>query len=133
MIDAPMGGTRRRPTVITIAGVLLIVAGVFAAFAGLLILMTGDGATIEGVGDGSPTLPVIVTMVLACLEVVSGVLVLRCAPVGRTLGIVVAALGIAGGLAAVGTPRGLVTIAIFGFVVYALVTNAEAFGRTLEG
>lgn len=133
MIDAPMGGTRRRPTVITIAGVLLIVAGVFAAFAGLLILMTGDGATIEGVGDGSPTLPVIVTMVLACLEVGSGVLVLRCAPVGRTLGIVVAALGIAGGLAAVGTPRGLVTIAIFGFVVYALVTNAEAFGRTLEG
>lgn len=133
MIDAPMGGTRRRSTVITIAGVLLIVAGVFAAFAGLLILMTGDGATIEGVGDGSPTLPVIVTMVLACLEVGSGVLVLRCAPVGRTLGIVVAALGIAGGLAVVGTPRGLVTIAIFGFVVYALVTNAEAFGRTLEG
>lgn len=133
VIDAPMGGTRRRSTVITIAGVLLIVAGVFAAFAGLLILMTGDGATIEGVGDGSPTLPVIVTMVLACLEVGSGVLVLRCAPVGRTLGIVVAALGIAGGLAAVGTPRGLVTIAIFGFVVYALVTNAEAFGRTLEG
>ena len=60
-------------------------------------------------------------------------LVLRCTPAGRTLGIIVAALGIAGGLAAVGSPRGMVTIAIFGFVVFALVTNAEAFRRTREG
>jgi hypothetical protein len=133
VIDAPLAGPRRRPVVITVAGVLLVVAGGFAALAGLLILLTGDGATIEGVGDGSATLPVIVSMVLACLEIGSGALVLRCAPVGRTVGIVVAALGIAAGLAAVGSPRGLVTIAIFGFVVFALVTNAEAFGRPAEG
>lgn len=133
MIDAPLAGPRRRPVIVTIAGVLLVVAGGFAALAGVLILLTGDGATIEGVGDGSATLPVIVSMSLACLEIGSGALVLRCAPVGRTIGIVVAALGIAAGVAAVGSPRGLVTIAIFGFVVFALVTSADAFDRTPEG
>ncbi len=135
VIAEPVAAERRRPAVITVAGTLLMVAGGFAALAGLLILMTGDGATIEGVGDGAgaSTLAVIVSSALACLEIGSGLLVLRCAPAGRTLGIIVAGLGIAGGLAAAGSPRGMVTIAIFGFVVFALVTNAEAFHRTREG
>ena len=133
VIDGPVVDPRRRPAVITVAGAMLIVAGGFAALAGLLILMTGDGATIEGVGDGTSTIAVIVSSALACLEIGSGVLVLRCTPVGRTIGIIVAALGIAGGLAAAGSPRGMMTIAIFGFVLFALVWNAEAFRRTGEG
>lgn len=133
VIDAPVAGPRRRPAVITIAGVLLIVAGVYALFAGLLILATGDGARIEGLGEGSSPFAVVVTMVLACLEVGSGALVLRSLAVGRLVGIVVAAIGIVAGVAAVGSPQGLVTIAIFGFVVFALVTNREAFRRTPQG
>jgi hypothetical protein len=132
VIDAPMPGQRRRPAVITIAGVLLIVAGVYAAFAGLLILATGDGARIEGLGEDSSTLAFVVTLVLACLEVGSGALVLRSLTVGRMVGIVVAAIGIVAGVAAIGSPQGLVTIAIFGFVVFALVTNGEAFRRTSQ-
>jgi hypothetical protein len=50
--------------------------------------------------------------------------------VGRTLGSVVGALGILSGLATIRSPQGLVAVAIFGFVVYALVTNADAFRRT---
>jgi len=119
-----------RPVVVTIAGVLLIVAGAFAAVGGLLILLAGDEARIEGVGAG---VSLLVALILAGLEVVSGVLVLRRSRFGRTSGIVVAALGIVGGLAAIGSPQGLVTIAIFGFVVFALARNGEAFERTHDG
>lgn len=133
VIDAPASGVPRRPAAVTVAGALLVVAGVFAAFAGLLILTTGDGATIEGVGDGGATLPVAVTMVLACCEIGSGVLVLRGVALGRPVGIVIAGLGIAGGFADIGSPRSLVTIAIFGFVVITLVKNADAFRRTAQG
>jgi hypothetical protein len=133
VIADPISAPPRRPVAITIAGVLLIVAGGFAALAAVLILLTGDGATIEGVGADLPTVVVLVTLTLAGLEVAAGVLVLRRVPIGRTLGIVVAALGIVSGLAAVMSPQGIVTIAIFGFVVYALVTNAAAFRSTRAG
>ena len=132
VIETPVAGTRR-PAVITIAGVLLIVAGAFAALAGLLILLTGDGATVEGFGADLPALAVAVAVVLALLEVAAGLLVLRCSPVGRVLGIVVAALGIVGSLASIATPQGIVTISIFGFVAVALVKNAAAFHRTHGG
>ena len=127
VIEQPLAAPPRRPVAITVAGVLLIVAGAFAALAAGLILLTGDGASIEGVGADVPIVVVLLALALAALEVGAGVLVLRCAPIGRTLGIVVAALGIVGGLAAIASPQGIVTIAIFGFVIYALVTNAQAF------
>ena len=133
VIEQPLAAPPRRPVAITVAGVLLIVAGAFAALAAGLILLTGDGASIEGVGADVPTVVVLVALALAALEVGAGVLVLRCAPIGRTLGIVVAALGIVGGLAAIASPQGIVTIAIFGFVIYALVTNAQAFRPTSAG
>ena len=126
-------GSPRRPAAVTIAGVLLVVAGVFAGFASLLILTTGNGATIEGVGGGGVTLPVVVTLVLALGEIASGVLVLRGSALGRPMGLVVAGLGVAGGFADLGSPRSLVTMAIFGFVVFVLATNSEAFRRTVEG
>lgn len=133
MVDTRVARSPRRPAAVTIAGVLLVVAGVFAGFAGLLILTTGDGATIEGVGGGGVTLPVVVTLVLALGEIASGVLVLRGLALGRPLGLVIAGLGVAGGFADIGSPRSLVTMAIFGFVVFVLATNAEAFRRTVEG
>ena len=90
VIAEPVAAPPRRPVAITVAGVLLIVAGGFAALAAGLILLTGDGASIEGVGADAPTVVVLVALALAALEVGAGVLVLRCAPIGRTLGIVVA-------------------------------------------
>ncbi len=133
VIAEPIASPPRRPAAVTVAGVLLIVAGGFAALAAGLILLTGDGASIEGVGADVPTVVVLVALVLAAMEIGAGVLVLRCAAIGRTLGIVVAALGIVGGLAAIASPQGIVTIAIFGFVIYALVTNAQAFRSTPAG
>ncbi len=132
-METRAAGSPRRPVAVTIAGVLLVVAGVFAGFASLLILTTGDGATIEGVGGGGVTLPVVVTLVLALGEIASGVLVLRGSRLGRPVGLVVAGLGVAGGFADIGSPRSLVTMAIFGFVVFVLATNSEAFRRTVEG
>jgi hypothetical protein len=133
VIAEPVAAPPRRPVAITVAGVLLIVAGGFAALAAGLVLLTGDRASIEGVGGDAPTVVVLVALVLATLEVGAGVLVLRCLPIGRTLGIVVGTLGIVGGLAAIASPQGIVTIAIFGFVIYALVTNAQAFRPTPAG
>ncbi len=68
VIAEPPAAQHRRPAVVTVAGTLLMVAGGFAALAGLLILGTGDGATIEGLGDGAgtSTLAVIVSLALAC-------------------------------------------------------------------
>ena len=132
-IEEPVTAPPRRPLAVTVAGWLLIVAGVFAVLAAGLILMTGDGATVEGVGADASAVAVAVAFILAGLEIASGVLVLRVAPLGRSLGIVVAVLGIIGGLAAIDSPKGAVTIAIFGFVVYALVTSADAFRRTRDG
>ena len=133
VIGSTVAVSRRRPAAVTIAGVLLIVAGGFAALAGLLIVLTGDGATIEGFGAGEPTLAMVLALVLAVLEIVSGLLVLRVTPAGRTLGMVVAGIGIVGGLIAIASPQGVVTVAIFGFVVFALVTNPDAFRRTHDG
>ena len=133
VIAEPVAAPPRRPVAITVAGVLLIVAGGFAALAAALIWLTGDGASIEGVGGDVPNVVVLAALALAALEVGAGVLVLRCAPIGRTLGIVVASLGIVGGLAAIRSPQGIVTIAIFGFVIYTLVTNARAFRPTRAG
>ena len=133
VIAEPVAVPPRRPVAITVAGVLLIVAGSFAALAAGLILLAGDGASIEGVGAGVPTVVVFVALALATVEVGAGALVLRCAPIGRTVGIVVATLGIVGGLAAIASPQGILTIAIFGFVIYALVTNAHAFRPTHAG
>jgi hypothetical protein len=133
VIAEPVAVPLRRPVAVTVAGVLLIVAGGFAALAAGLILLTGDGASIEGVGADVPTVVVLAALALAALEVGAGALVLRCTAIGRTLGIVVAALGTVGGLAAISSPQGIVTIAIFGFVIYALVTNAEAFRPTRAG
>jgi hypothetical protein len=129
-VESPVAARRSRPVAVTIAGALLIVAGAFAALASALILLVGDGATIEGIGGDTPAVAVVVSLVLASAEILAGVLVLRCLPVGRTLGSVVGALGILSGLATIRSPQGLVAVAIFGFVVYALVTNADAFRRT---
>lgn len=133
VIAEPVVAPPHRPVAITIAGVLLIVAGGFAAVAAGLILLIGDGASIEGVGAEVPTVVVLSALALAALEVGAGVLVLRCAPFGRMLGIVVASLCIVGGLAAIASLTGIVTIAIFGFVIYTLVTNAQAFRQTHAG
>jgi hypothetical protein len=133
VIAEPIAVPPRRPVAVTVAGVLLIVAGCFAALAAGLILLTGDGASIEGVGADASTVVVLAALALAALEVGAGALVLRCAPIGRTLGIGVAGLGIVGGLAAISSPQGIVTIAIFGFVIYTLVTNADAFRQTRAG
>jgi hypothetical protein len=133
VIAEPVVAPPHRPVAITIAGVLLILAGGFAALAAGLILLTGDGASIEGVGADAPTVVVLGALALAAMEVGAGALVLRCAPIGRTCGLVVAALGFLGGLAAIRSPQGIVTIAIFGFVIYTLVTNSDAFRHTRDG
>jgi hypothetical protein len=129
----PPAAPGRRPVAVTVSGVLLIVAGAFAGVAAVLILATGEGATIEGVGAEATPAVVVVAIALAMLQVAAGMLVLRCTIAGRVVGIVMSALGIAGGLLSIASPRGLVTIAIFGFVAYVLLTNREAFGRAVEG
>jgi hypothetical protein len=131
VIESPLAEPRRRPVAVTVAGALLIVAGGFAALASVLILLVGDGATIEGIGGETAAVAVIVSLVLASAEILAGVFVLRCLPLGRIVGIVVASLGILSGLVTIRTPQGLVAVAIFGFVAYALATNAAPFARTL--
>jgi hypothetical protein len=111
---------------------MLIVAGGFAGLAALVIALTGDGATVEGVGGGGSGAVAVIALVMAGIEVASGVLVLRLAPVGRVLGVVASVVGIVGGLAAITTAQGALTVGVFVAVLYVLLTNAAAFRRTAD-
>ncbi len=112
---------------ITVAGILLVVAGAFALLAAGLIVLTGDGARVEGLGGGASSATSAVATILAVIEIGSGVLVLRRLPAGRAVGIAIAAVGVIGGLATITSASGLVSTSIFGFVIVALATNGEAF------
>lgn len=125
--------TAKRPVAVTVAGILLVVAGAFALLAAGLILLTGDGARVEGLGGGASGTTSAVAAVLAVIEIGSGALVLRRVPAGRVVGIAIAAIGAIGGLATITSASGLVSTAIFGFVIVALVTNREPFRAPHQG
>jgi hypothetical protein len=115
---------------VTAAGVLMIVFGVFATLAGVLLLGSGDMlGSIQGIdADLEGTLGV-VTLVVGALDLLVGILILRLRPAGRIGGIVLGTLGLASALLQIGSLQGVAGLAAYAFVLYALVTSREAFAR----
>jgi hypothetical protein len=129
-VPVPRAGPPRRPGVVTGAAVILIVAGLLAIIAGLVVL-NGSGA-LEVPGADTQDVATVVAMVafaLGALDIVAGVLVLRLSSGGRILGIVIAVLGIISGLAQLGSSgsSGLLSIALYAFVLYALLAYGFVF------
>jgi hypothetical protein len=123
----------RRPGIVTAAAVLLLVAGGLAVVASLLILSAGDRTAVQGIGADAVHTVGLVALVIGSVEVLAGVLVLRLIPAGRVLGLIFAGLGLLGALRSLGTPQGIITLAVDGFVVYALATTGDAFRRATRG
>jgi hypothetical protein len=70
-----------------------------------------------------------IALVIGGVEVLVGILVLRLVPAGRVLGIIFGVLGILGALGSLGSPQSMITLAVDGFVIYALATTGDAFRR----
>jgi len=122
----PSTAPRRRGAV-TAAGVLLLVSAGFS-FLGALILLT-SGATPTVTGLGSARAFAAVLAIVGGLHLLAGVLVLARSNGGRILAIVLASLNAVGALSQLRSATGFVSLAISGFVVYALITNGDAFRR----
>lgn len=117
----------RRRGAVTAAGVLLLVSAGFS-FLGALILLT-SGATPTVTGLGSARAFAAVLAIVGGLHLLAGVFVLARSNGGRILAIVLASLNAVGALSQLRSATGFVSLAISGFVVYALVTNGDAFRR----
>jgi hypothetical protein len=128
-----------RPQLVTAAGVILIVLGVIQALAGvvLMVVTPDDLARIGSIGnlnvDRVAGVIGLISLVVGLLEVLAGILVLRLG--GRTFAIVLASIGLLGGIGSVsrGSSLGVVTLGLYLFVICALFIHGAAFRRKRWG
>lgn len=75
------------------------------------------------------------SLVIGLVEVMSGFLVLRLSSGGRILALVVASLGVIGGIGSLsgGSPAGVLTLGLYGLVIYALFAHGVVFGGARRG
>jgi uncharacterized membrane protein HdeD (DUF308 family) len=116
-VPTPQAAPRRRTPTIAVAALVL-------AFSGLLPLITA----VAFRPSGGATIALIV---LGVAELAGAVLVFALHPLGRPLGIGLGCIGIVLGIvSATSAPAsGLVTLALNGFVIYALASSGQAFRR----
>jgi len=110
-----------RNNLVTTAGVILVVLGVFVATATVLLVLPSD--------DSAST--VALYLALAALYAIVGVLVLRRVRAGRMLGFGVGALAMAVGLVQLPSAglNGVPTVVVAGFIIYALAIGGHDFRR----
>ena len=129
-VPIPRPAPPRRPGVVTGAAIVLIVAGVLTIVGGLVVMNSRGSLALPGLeGRDAAGMVAGVAFVVGAVYLLAGWLVLRLSPAGRVLGIVVAVLGIVGGLAQLSSsgPSGLLTIFLDAFVLYALFTYGFVF------
>jgi hypothetical protein len=139
--DRAPAATPERPQLVTAAGVILIVLGVIQALAGLVLMLAGPDelASITSIGnmdfDRVARGIGLFSLVVGSLEVFAGILVLRLSAGGRILSIVLASIGLLGGIGSVssGSAAAVVTLGLYAFVIYALFANRAAFHGTRRG
>jgi hypothetical protein len=117
----------RRPGVVTTAGVLLLVSSGFSFLGALVLLGSGARPSLDGLGSARGFGAALV--IAGALNLLAGVLVLARSNAGRILAITLASIGMIGALTQLGSSTGFVSLAIDGFIVFALVINADAFRR----
>ena len=81
---------------------------------------------LERVGRGVG----VFSLVVGLVEILSGFLVLRLSNAGRILALVLAGLGVLGGIGSLsgGSPAGVLTLGLYALVIYALVAHRVVFG-----
>ncbi len=127
----PTAPPTSRPGAVTGAAAILLIAGALVSIFGLMGL-TGDGVDIDAPfldGEAAAKIVALVLVVQGISSLLAGWLILRLRPTGRVLGLVLAALGIVGGLAQLRRTgsAGLLTFALDAFVIYVLLTYGFLF------
>jgi hypothetical protein len=130
-----------RPQIITAAGVILIVLGALQGLAGFVLLVVSPEDLSRFGTIGNVSLDRVArgigffSLVVGALEVLAGILVLRLSDGGRIFAIVVASIGLLGGIASVssGSAPGVLTLGLYAFVIYVLFANRAAFHGTRGG
>jgi hypothetical protein len=113
---------------VTAAGILLLVAGGFSLVGGVIAL-GGDELTLPGLSAGDTGWVAPLFFSFGILEALAGWLVLRLSQPGRILGIVLAVVVLISNVVQVGSsgPSGLLTIALWAFVLYGLLAYGFVF------
>ena len=116
-VKPPLSAPRRRTPTLTVAAVVL-------GFSGVLPLLTVFLFHVEGAAA-------VGLAVLGVLELTAAALVAMLRPIGRPIGIGLGCLGLVLGVVSARTSpaNGLVTMALNGFVIYALASSGPAFRR----
>jgi hypothetical protein len=137
----PASGRSARPPLVTAAGVILLVLGAVQALAGI-VLMALSPADLANLGSvGNLNLDRVgwglgaFSLVIGLVEILAGFLVLRLSSGGRILALVLASLGLIGGIGSVsgGSPAGVLTLGAYGVVIYALFAHGVVFRGARRG
>jgi hypothetical protein len=130
-----------RPQLVTAAAVILLALGALQTLAGMVLLFVSPQQLASIASMGNVRIEPIARgigffiVVVGSLEIVAGILVLRRSGAGRVLAIVLASIGLLGGIGNVtrGYAPGLVTLGLYAFVIYVLFAHASAFRSTRRG
>ena len=130
-----------RPQLVTAAAVILIAIGALQALAGMVFLFVSPQQLASIASMGNVRIEPLAKgigffiLVVGSLEIIAGVLVLRLSAGGRVFAIVLASIGLVGGIGNVthGYAPGLVTLGLYAFVIYVLFAHASAFRGTRRG
>lgn len=122
--------TRRRPAIVTTAAIVLLVSGLLNGLYVVLFLSSASSPELAGVQLSAGLVEGALLLLAAC-QILAAALVVLLRPLGRGLGLAIAVLGLAMGLgeATGNAMNGLMTMAGYGFVIYALVAGKPAFDR----
>jgi hypothetical protein len=107
---------------VTAAAVLLFIVGGLNAIGGLILITAPSiGAFLVMIG--------ILSLAIAAAEIYAGVQVMALKEQGRLIGSILAAIGLLFQLLAIGRAPGssILGICIQGFIIWALVSNAQHF------
>ncbi len=137
LIPTPQPGNGWRPRSVTAAGVIMIVVGVLALIVALVFLSIAGNNGRFGVRVIDPDIARFtgtLALIQAPLDLIAGILVLRLSSVGRVLGIVIAAIGLLGGISQLSSNgSAFLGLGLNGYVLFVLITQGHAFRRTASG
>jgi hypothetical protein len=126
---------RRRPGLVTASAVMLLISGAFSVIAGFVMLALRDDLRVDEATRQLMEVFGFASLAIGGLQVLAGVLILLQMRAGRTLGLVLSALGVASALLTFGRggTAGVVGLALNGMILYALSVYGEAFGPAARG
>ena len=120
-----------RPGLVTAAGIFLILGGVVSFWFGIGAIGFGGRTQLAPVPSRILSAIAATLVILGVLQSITGILILGQRRLGRSIGVVLAAIGMVSAMLRLGVAptAGLVGLFLNGLVLYALTAYKGAFGR----